>query len=119
MNRLPAGGLRSIFGSAIIVTALGAATAGQPAKVKGVKNTVNNLTVDETPMQKSAAATSVTCQRQPAQPINGLASNPDEGGQVTQSNARSGKVTFKPFSITRKVDRSSPVFFDRSGHGCH
>jgi murein endopeptidase len=27
------------------------------------------------------------------------------------SGAGAGKVTFNPFSITRKVDRASPVFF--------
>jgi type VI protein secretion system component Hcp len=31
------------------------------------------------------------------------------GSQSTGAGA--GKVTFNPFSITRKVDRSSPVFF--------
>jgi hypothetical protein len=31
---------------------------------------------------------------------------------VAQSTgAGAGKVTFNPFSITRKIDRSSPVFF--------
>jgi type VI protein secretion system component Hcp len=31
------------------------------------------------------------------------------GSQSTGAGA--GKVTFNPFSITRKVDRASPVFF--------
>ncbi len=31
------------------------------------------------------------------------------GSQSTGAGA--GKVTFNPFSITRKVDRSSPIFF--------
>ena len=34
------------------------------------------------------------------------------GSQSTGAGA--GKVTFNPFSITRKVDRASPVFFQMS-----
>jgi PEP-CTERM motif len=33
------------------------------------------------------------------------------------SEAGKGKITFKPFSITRKIDRSSPIFFSASTGG--
>jgi type VI protein secretion system component Hcp len=33
------------------------------------------------------------------------------------SGAGAGRVTFNPFSITRKIDRSSPVFFERACSG--
>jgi type VI protein secretion system component Hcp len=34
------------------------------------------------------------------------------GGIGSQSSgAGAGKVTFNPFSITRKVDKASPIFF--------
>jgi len=36
------------------------------------------------------------------------------GSQSTGAGAGAGKVTFNPFSITRKVDRASPVFFAMS-----
>lgn len=31
------------------------------------------------------------------------------GGQSTGAGA--GKVTFRPFSITKKIDQASPIFF--------
>jgi len=37
------------------------------------------------------------------------------GSQSTGAGA--GKVTFNPFSITRKIDRSSPVFFEKACSG--
>ena len=32
-------------------------------------------------------------------------------GGSSSTGAGAGKVTFNPFSITRKVDKASPVFF--------
>jgi hypothetical protein len=62
-----------------------------------------------------------SCAPANAQPVNGAALDPEEGGQVATADKATSKVSFQPFSVTRKIDKSSPVLLDSSASGgaCH
>lgn len=56
----------------------------------------------DAPQQGTCAATQGS--------VNGIASDPEEGGQI----AKAAKASVQPMSVTRKVDKSSPVLMDSS-----
>jgi hypothetical protein len=77
-----------------------------------------------TPTSTAAAtiwAQPVACAATDAQPVNGASSNPEEGPQVAKVEQSRSKASFQPFSVTHKIDKSSPVFMDSSASGgaCH
>jgi type VI protein secretion system component Hcp len=55
------------------------------------------------------ATQSASCATTDAQPVNGVASHPEEGGQVAAADKAASKVSAQSISITHKIDKSSPV----------
>lgn len=43
--------------------------------------------------------------------LDGIVGGADTAGSTTGASTDAGKITFNPFSITRKIDRASPIFF--------
>lgn len=68
----------------------------------------------------AASGQSVSCASANARPVNGAASDPEEGGQIAKAGKTSGKADLHSFNITHKMDTSSPVLMDNAAHdqGC-
>jgi hypothetical protein len=112
-----------IFAVGCAVTAVGMPTAAAAHKVKAVKGVRDNIdvagpTISDTQSKNVKPASPVQCDARSTQPMNGAASDPVGGAQIEKSSKGSGRVTFQPFTITRKIDRSSPILLERPGSGC-
>jgi type VI protein secretion system component Hcp len=103
-----------LLASAFAVAAFGAvpalsAAAAKPGDVKGESTDDKH--------KDAMQLDSTRCDTRHAQAMNGVASDPEEGGQVTAAKKGTGKVHISDMQVTKRTDVSSPKLMESSSSG--